>query len=138
MSAAIPAIQKFMTYDPICIEWSKTVEDARHLMKNNNIRHLPVVKDKKVVGIISDRDIKAVLGSVGGNPELLLVSDISVSSVYKVSPQTPLDEVAAEMASQHIGSALIEDNHRLVGIFTRFDALKAIVDICHQRHHPNV
>ncbi len=135
MSKAIPAVQKFMTYNPITINISKTVSEAQSLMKEKQIRHLPVVDQDKIVGIISDRDVKLALSLVMATPQNLKIKDIAHGTVYTVHPETPIDQVADEMASKHYGCAVVEDNHKVVGIFTLLDALKAISDICHQRYH---
>ncbi len=134
MSKAIPTIQKFMSYNPQSIDASATIAAAQDLMKQKNIRHLPVVADGKVLGVVSDRDIKLAMSLIGVNPKAF-VKDIIQHAVYSVSPQTPLDHVVDEMALKHYGSAIVEDNHKLVGIFTATDALKAVSDILHQRHH---
>jgi acetoin utilization protein AcuB len=135
MSKVIPTVQKFMTYNPITINASKTVAEAQSVMKEKQIRHLPVVEQDKIVGIISDRDVRLVLSLVQASPQNLKIKDIAHSSVYTVHPETPIDQVADEMAAKHYGCAVVEDNHKLVGIFTTVDALKAISDICHQRYH---
>ncbi len=137
MSKAIPSVQKFMTYNPITINASKSVAEAQNLMKEKQIRHLPVMDQDKIVGIISDRDVKLVLSLVLTTPQSLKIKDIAHGSVYTVHPETPIDQVADEMASKHYGCAVVEDNHKIVGIFTVLDGLKAISDICHQRYHVN-
>jgi acetoin utilization protein AcuB len=135
MSKAIPEIKKFMTYNPKTIEPSKTISEAQSVMKTENIRHLPVVDEGKIVGIISDRDVKLLLGLVLSTPQSIKVRDILHSTVFSVHPDAPIDQVVDEMASKHYGCALVEDNGKLVGIFTTIDALKAVSDICHQRYH---
>lgn len=135
MSQHIPSVGKFMTYDPMFIEASATIENAQKLMKQHHIRHLPVVDGGKVSGILSDRDVKLALGAVGGSPERLKVDDIAHRQVYKVPAATPIDQVCSQMASKQYGCAVIEENGRLVGIFTTVDALKAVVELCHQRYH---
>ncbi len=135
MSKAIPTVQKFMTYNPVTINASKTIAEAQSLMKEKQIRHLPVMDENKIVGIVTDRDVKLVLSLVLASPQSLKIKDIMHSSVYTVHPETPIDQIADEMASKRYGCAVVEDNHKIVGIFTTVDALKVVSDICHQRYH---
>jgi acetoin utilization protein AcuB len=135
MSKTIPTVQKFMTYNPITINISQTLSEAQNLMKEKQIRHLPIMDQQKIVGIISDRDVKLVLSFALPAPNSLKIRDIVHSPVYTVHPETPIDQVVDEMAAKHIGCAVVADNHKIVGIFTVLDALKAVSDICHQRYH---
>jgi acetoin utilization protein AcuB len=124
-----------MTYGPITINISQTLSEAQSLMKEKQIRHLPIIDQEKIIGIISDRDINLVMSFALPSSHSLKVKDIVHSPVYTVHPETPIDQVVDEMASRHIGCAVVEDNHKIVGIFTVLDALKAVSDICHQRYH---
>ena len=121
MSKSIPEIKKFMTYNPITIQSSKTISEAQSIMKGEKIRHLPVVDEGKIVGIISDRDVSLLLGLVLSTPQSIKVRDILHSTVFSVHPDTLIDQVVDEMASKHYGCALVEDNGKLVGIFTHGD-----------------
>lgn len=135
MPKAIPKISKYMTTTPNAINSESTVEEAREMMQKNKVRHLPVIKNKNVFGIVSDRDIKSVFAFAGANPKTVKVGDICSDLPYITQPNTPLDVVAAEMAEQKIGSALVVDNDKLVGIFTATDACMALSEICQQRFH---
>ena len=138
MSKAEPTIQKYMTCDPQSIDAGKTLEDADKTMKNLKVRHLPVMKEGKLFGIISDRDLKMASGIVGSNPTLVRVADICHEEPYQVSPDHKLHEVLDEMASHHYGSALVVQNEKLVGIFTTIDACRAFSTILQQRFHEHL
>lgn len=137
MSKAEPTVQKYMTYQPHSVEGNVTIEKAQAIMVAERIRHLPVMENGKLVGIISDRDIKMAEGLVDVDPKLLLVKDICHDHLYEVSPDTKLHEVALEMVSKRIGSALVVQNGKLVGIFTTVDACQALAEILEQRFHSN-
>lgn len=134
MSKAEPTIQKFMTTQPYSIEAGQKLEEAQELMKKYKIRHLPVVKGDSVVGILSDRDIKLASGFEGVDSAQVVVADMCAKP-YTVSPDSPLADVAEEMASKHYGSAVVVQNGKLVGIFTTVDACRAIHTLIRTRHH---
>lgn len=124
-----------MTTQPFTVEASATLKDAEDLMAKHQIRHLPVVKGQKVVGIVSDRDIKLACGIEGVDSAKLLVIDISSEKPYIVEPDAPLSQVADTMASKHYGSAIVMQNQKLVGIFTTVDACRALTQVIETRFH---
>ncbi|MCB0350001.1 MAG: CBS domain-containing protein [Bdellovibrionales bacterium] len=129
MSKAMPVISKYMTTQPHTIGSDQTLEKAGVLMREFHIRHLPVLKGGKIVGILTERDLHLVETLKGVDPKVLTVSEAYTPDPYIVSPQAPLDEVCAEMASHKYGSVLVEDNHKLVGIFTWVDGLVAMSEL---------
>jgi acetoin utilization protein AcuB len=104
-------------------------------MSNLNIRHLPVMRSGELLGIISDRDIKMALSLLSDTAQSLLVKDICHEHPYQVSPDTPLDEVAMEMAENRYGCAIIVQNKKVVGIFTTVDACRALASVLETRTH---
>ena len=136
MSKPEPQVQKFMTTQPYSIDAGKTVAEAQAEMDRHGIRHLPVMEDGKLTGIISDRDIKLVTSLVDSEPALLRVKDICQEHPYIVDPQTHLGEVAGTMAEKRYGSALVVQNGKLVGILTLVDICSALVKILETRFHP--
>lgn len=122
---AVPIIEKYMTTTPHTIGIEQTLAKAEKMMSELRVRHLPVLDGGKLVGILSDRDIKAVETFKEVDPERVTVGDALTENPYSVSPKAPLEEVCAEMAAHKYGSVLVIDNHKLVGIFTWVDALNA-------------
>src|SRR5690606_15941505 len=94
------------------------------------IRHLPVTTNGELVSIVSDRDIKLVLGPDFAYPSSaeLKVRDAMVQDCYIVDVETPLPSVLRHMAAHHIGSAVVTKRGKLVGIFTANDACRAFAD----------
>jgi acetoin utilization protein AcuB len=135
MSKAEPTVQKFMTTQPYSIDAEQKMSEAMEMMSRHKIRHLPVMRDGEVVGLLSDRDIKLASGIQGINAEALLVADISAGNPYTVSPETPLREAAATMAQKHYGSVVVVQNSKLVGILTTVDICRALADILETRFH---
>jgi acetoin utilization protein AcuB len=115
---------------PYAINSEATLVEAEEIMKKHKVRHLPVVKEGKTCGLISDRDLKSVMAFHGANPKEMRVWDFCMDEPYMTKPDASLDSVATEMAERKMGSALVLDNGKLVGIFTATDACKALADIC--------
>jgi acetoin utilization protein AcuB len=121
-----PRIEQLMTPFPYAIERDAPVLEARRLMLEHRIRHLPVVHRQELVGLVSDRDIKLMLGPEFDypNPRELTVSDVMIEHPYIVDLDTALRTVLRHMADAHIGTALVTRNSRLAGIFTATDACR--------------
>ncbi len=135
MSKAEPTIQKYMTTQPYFIAPDANMAEAEAMMKQHKIRHLPVLKNGKVVGILSDRDIKLVSGFEEVEAAQILVADVCVAKPFVVGPDALLSEVAETMASKHYGSVIVTQNEKLVGIFTAVDACRALSVILQTRYH---
>lgn len=121
-----PAISSLMTRSPITIDIRSNAREAQKLMGERRFRHLPVVRDGRPVGILSDRDITLAIVAQQGmvRAEDVTVEDVCILDAYQVAPETPLDHVVATMAERHIGSVLVVDGDILVGIFTATDACR--------------
>jgi len=135
MSKAIPKIQKYMTTTPISIDRKETVAKAHKVMRDHDIRHLPVVEGESLVGIVSQRDLHLIETLKDVDPEKVFVEDAMTTNPYTVSPDADLDEVVAEMAEQKYGSALVLQNHKVVGVFTTIDAMRAFAELLQGRLH---
>ena len=123
-------VEEFTTPDPITAPDSMMIDDINRLMQDNGIRHLPIVKGEKVVGIISDRDLRIALGLSSREKMLVRAEDIMIAEPVTVSSQSTLDDVAFEMSEKKIGSVIVNDeNDKLYGIFTVTDALNALIEI---------
>jgi acetoin utilization protein AcuB len=133
MNKSVPTVMKFMTVMPHSIGSDQTIETAHKMMSENEIRHLPVMKGGQISGVISDRDLKLAMSIRGVESSKTTVDEIASSEVFLVKPESKLDDVSKMMAEKKIGSVLVVDNHRLVGIFTTTDALKALNELLHSR-----
>ena len=133
MSKPIPTIQKHMTTSPHSIGVDQPLSRAHQFMREHAIRHLPVLKGGKLVGMISDRDLHLVESLKGVDPEKVLVEDAMSSIIYCVAPDQPLDEVVSTMAEHKYGSAVVMQNDKVVGIFTTVDACRTLAELLHTR-----
>lgn len=130
---AIPTIQKYMTYVPKTIGFDQTLAHAEDVMRKLHVRHLPVLDGGKLVGLLSDRDIKLVCGFKDVDPQTMKVEEAYTPEPFVIQASAPLDEVVEIMAEKKYGSALVMDNNKLVGIFTDVDALRALSDLLKTR-----
>ena len=130
----VPKIDKYMTPMPHTIGNDIPVKTALEMMRKHGIRHLPVQKGGKLVGVLTDRDIK-LAASFNGSSELS-VEDVMTPDPYIARPATPLDEVASQMAEHKYGCAIIEqENGKVVGIFTATDGLRVLAELLAERKH---
>jgi acetoin utilization protein AcuB len=126
-----PQVIAFMTPFPHSIDVDAPLEDAHKLMREHRFRHLPVMSGGEIVGVLTDRDIKLVLGPDFGTPDEreLRVRDAYVERPCVVPASTPVAKVARVMAQNRIGSAIVTKHGKLVGIFTVTDACRALAEI---------
>ena len=127
MSKTAPAIRALMTDSPATIGVAASIADAAKLMESLQIRHLPVVDDHgHVQGLVSQRDL-ALLDALealdaSGLPVVVAMS----KRPYSVSPDTTVDVVASEMADRKLGSCIVVEGDKVVGVFTTVDACRAL------------
>ncbi|MGX2042227.1 CBS domain-containing protein [Methylocaldum sp. MU1018] len=123
-------VDEFTTLDPVTANEDMTIDDLQRLMKEHDVRHLPVVRGDTVVGVISDRDVRVVSGLSFAEKLQARAADIMTADPVTVSATAPLDEVAYAMSEKKIGSVIVEDEDgRFLGIFTVTDALNALIEI---------
>lgn len=130
---SIPVVQKYMTTVPKSIGYDQTIAQASDFMKKLKLRHLPVLKGGKLVGLLSDRDINLVLQFKDVDPSKMTVEEAYTPDPYFTSPTAPLNEVVAHMAEKKYGCAIVVDNKKVVGIFTEIDAYKALSELLETR-----
>lgn len=126
---AMPRVSFFMTSEPVTIAPDETLAVAHRLMRQHRIRHLPVIHHGKLVGMLSQRDLHWMEAIADTDPSRIRVADAMTVEPFVVSPDTPVDQVAATMAQQRYGSAVVMDGTRVVGIFTTTDALRALTTV---------
>jgi acetoin utilization protein AcuB len=124
----IPSIGSVMTPFPHVVQVSDSLLLARAMMVEHEVRHLPVKDGHRLVGVLTDRDLKRVLDPELGLPpkDELFVRDALVTEAYLVESHAPLDEVLEHLVAHHIGSVLVTKSGRLAGIFTASDACRVL------------
>ncbi len=132
-------VENWMSRDVITIERGDLMHMAVKLMKQHQIRSLPVVHENRLIGIVSNGDIKRASASNASSLEihemLYLVERIQIKEIMtkppiSVSPNETVDEVAEVMLKKNISSTPVVDaDGILVGIITRSDILKVMISL---------
>ena len=118
-----------------------TLSLVTKLMREKQIRHVPIVENGRVVGIVSDHDVRKELGfqavdsNSGGRTWLspglgLHLSEIMKTDVESIVPSASLAEAADRMVRYKIGALPVSKNEELVGITTETDLLRVLVTAC--------
>ena len=113
-----------MTPFPYSVRFGAPVTEATAFMREHGIHHLPVTDKDELVGVVSDRDIKLMLGPdfAYPDPHKLTVGEAMIRDAYVVELNERLDTVLQHMATHHIDSAVVTRNGKLAGVFTTSDA----------------
>lgn len=119
-------VSDVMTAQPLTIGRDQTLEVAHEFMRNERIRHLPVLERGRLVGVLSQRDLYFLETIAGVDMKSDRVEDAMSTDIYVVSPDTPLSTVASTMAKRKLGCAVVVDRGRVVGIFTATDGLRVL------------
>ena len=117
-------IKNLMSEDIITIDKDQNLSDALKLLRKHNVSRLPVTNNKELVGIISERDIAAKLGSSKYESmpaSRLHISSVMVKDVFTVPQSMQLEEVAKLMLDNGIGSVPVMDDDKMVGIVSKAD-----------------
>jgi acetoin utilization protein AcuB len=131
-------VRNKMTTNPFTVSPDQTIPDAHEIMKQYGIKRLPVVKNSKLVGIVSREDIlgvspsKATTFSIGEITYLLSrtkVSQIMSKNTVTISPNALLEEAATLMRDNGIGFLPVVDNEKLVGIITESDIFDSFIEL---------
>jgi len=123
-----PQLKNLMTPFPYSVDAEAPIEQAIEFMREHKIRHLPVTTKGALTSLVTDRDVKLVLGPDFAYPRDLKVRDAIVKDCYIVDLATPLSVVLRHMAEQRIGSAVVTRRGKLAGIFTANDACRAFAN----------
>ncbi len=121
----MPTIMSVMTPFPHAIAGGRTLADARDMMTERGIHHLPVIDDGTLLGIVSMRDIRVISVQVEAWQEIE-VKTICARKPYVVEHSTPLPEAVRGMATRHLGTVLVTRAGKLVGILTTTDLCRLL------------
>ncbi len=127
-----------MTRDVVTLDEEQSLREALTLQRRHKIRHIPVVADGSIVGILTDRDLKRASPSLLSGidqeryDELLdttRVAQVMTRDPRTVSPETSLKDVAKILIEGKFGALPVIEKNSLVGIITEIDLLRALHDL---------
>lgn len=131
-------VKDWMSKTVISLDVTDTLRRAKELLVENRIRSLPVLEDGKLVGIVSDRDLKkaSISDESGLNEHELLylnnripINEIMTPDPVTVSPDTTVDEVAEVMYTRKISGLPVLDNGELIGMITQGDIFRLMISL---------
>ena len=120
-----------MTPDPQVISAEESSASAHAMMERLGIRHLPVMEQGRLVGVLSERDLRVVRSFLEHMPGELgpPVGELCSRTLLVVSPDDPLHEAAEHMADRRVGAALVTEGTELVGIMTCIDVCRGLTTL---------
>lgn len=118
-----------MSPSPYTIEDTRPIADAHVLMRQHQIRHLPVVHEDELVGMLSMRDLHLMETLKDIDPAAVLVAEVMTAEPYTVQVGTSLREVAINMNARKYGATIVQDKDAIVGLFTTVDAMRVLANL---------
>ena len=125
-------VRDSMSREIVTLSPDETAATALALCRERRIRHLPVLKEGTLVGIVSDRDLRSSTPALGDPAraaalQKVLVQDVMATEVVSVHPDDPIEQAANTMRERRIGCLPVLDGDELVGIVTASDVMDALV-----------
>lgn len=130
-------VKNRMKRDPVTVQKDDSFRYALKLIRKEGIKHLPVLDGKKLVGIVTDRDLRQAAPSPATSLEVhelnyllerLKVEAIMTKKVITAAPETSLLDAAKLLFAHKIGCLPVVEHEELVGIITEGDILRAYVE----------
>lgn len=131
-------VRKKMKRDLITITKDERMTTAKKILQEKNIRHLPVVEGKKLIGLVTNMDIRKAEASPATSLEIrelhylldkIKVSEIMTRNVLTVHPDTSVEEAATIIHDNKIGCLPVIEDGNLVGIITENDVMEIFIQV---------
>ena len=131
-------ISKIMTTNVIALTLDNSLLDAEQLFKSYKIRHIPVVRNKDIIGILSLTDLQRMsftdihlehhLETEGTLFEALSVEQVMVKNPIQIISSKTIKEVAEILSKNEFHALPVVENHELIGIVTTTDLLNYMIE----------
>ncbi len=131
-------VSKIMTHQVVTVHPSMSLDEVGMLFKKHKIRHLPVVRGEKLIGMLSLTDLLRIsfvdnYGDGEGDIDtavynMLSIDQVMVSNPVTVAPDLTIKEVAEILASREFHALPVVENGDLVGIVTTTDLIKYLLE----------
>jgi acetoin utilization protein AcuB len=129
-------VADWMSSGVLAVETFDSIAVARQLMAKHRVNQLPVLDDDRLIGIVTDRDIRDAYPTsmminraeeIDKFAEKITVEEVMTRDIFVVQPETPLALAVRLLRKHRIGSLPVVKNHELVGIITRSDILDFVL-----------
>ncbi|HXG52406.1 MAG TPA: CBS domain-containing protein [candidate division Zixibacteria bacterium] len=131
-------VREIMMGSPVTLRPEDTLDLASDLISLGRIRHIPIVEEGRLVGLLSSRDLlgaaaSAIFGLKPRSRSALLktvrIKDVMKKNVITVRPDTPIKDAARLMAEKKIGCVPVMDEGTLIGLVTTTDILRYVEEL---------
>ena len=132
-------VKNWMSKNVVTVDANDSMQDAMRLLKEHDIRMLPVMKNGKLVGIVTDRDLKKASASDATTLEIhellylltkIQVKDIMTKDVITVPPDYTVEETAQVLQRNRIsGAPVVDSDGKLVGTITQTDLFRVLISL---------
>jgi acetoin utilization protein AcuB len=132
-------VKDWMSQDLVTVDADTSIMKASRVMKQNNIQHLPVLSKGRLVGIVSDRDLKEATPSKATTLDIhemyylldkVLVKSLMPKELHTIAPGDTVEKAAAVMLKHRISALpVVDDKGAMAGIITKGDIFRAFVSI---------
>lgn len=132
-------VKNWMSEPAITVDEDDSMHDAIRIMKESNIRMLPVMKTGQIVGVLTDRDVRKASASDATTLEIhelvFLLAQIKIKDIMTKDPVTvPIDYTVEETAQKLLerkisGAPVVDQTGQIVGVITQIDLFKAVISL---------
>ncbi len=137
MNSKVTLVRDVMTHEVATLERNDRLSTADNVMRLGRIRHMPVLEDGNLVGLVTQRDLfrGALLKTLGYGSkaeqtmlDTLAVKEVMATDLVTIAPDATLQEAAQIMIERKIGCLPVVENEKLVGILTEGDFVALVAD----------
>lgn len=119
-------VEEYTSPSLVTANFDESLLSVAAKMNSHNIRHIPILENSKVMGMISQRDLYSIEKTQFQSKKAY---QVMTKEPFTVSTDELIHNVAFEMSKRKIGSAIVVKNDEVFGIFTTTDALNALIEI---------
>ena len=127
-------VRDAMTREVVTLGPEASAGEALGVCREKGIRHIPIVEEGRLIGLVSDRDLRDVSPPRGGRDQentlgWVRVRDIMSTDLVTIGPLDTIDHVAREIYERKIGCLPVVDGRELVGIITSQDMMRTMIEL---------
>lgn len=124
-------VRDSMSREVVTLAPGTTAAEALALCREKRIRHLPIVEDGRLVGVVSDRDLRSATPALGDPERAAALREIRIGDhmsrdVVTARPEDPIEQAAKRMREEGVGCLPVTDSGDLAGILTTSDVVEAM------------